>query len=64
MPFIHLLLFLKAFIYLGVLILSCHMRDLQLQYVGFINSSLMREATCAPCVGSVESLVNGLLGKS
>ena len=55
MPFIYLLLFFKVFIYLDVLGLSCHMRDLQLQPMGLINSSLTRDGTCAPCIGSVES---------
>ena len=55
MPFIYLLLFFKVFIYLDVLGLSCHMRDLQLQPVGLINSFLTRDGTCAPCIGSVES---------
>ena len=55
MAFIYLLSLFKVFIYLGVLGLSCHMRDLQLQHVEFINSSLTRDGTCAPCIGSVES---------
>ena len=62
MPFIYLLLFFKVFIYLDVLGLSCHMRDLQLQPMGLINSSLTRDGKSTPCIGSEESKPLGSQG--
>ena len=42
------------FIYLAALGLSCSNMNSQLQHVGSINSSLTRDRTWAPCIGSLE----------
>ena len=45
---------MSIFIYPAVLGLSCCMQDLQLQHVG--SSSLTRDQTWVPCIGSMQSL--------
>ena len=50
---IHVICTLLLNIYLAALGLSCGMRNLNLRHVG--SSSLTRDQTLAPCIGSAES---------